>query len=207
MNYTLGFTPLFRRSLLDFSEYWNLSRDHKETNRQERMGHDQWIYFLASVFGSIVRIDQLLTSYRQHDDNRFGYAVPSWFQQLTWSMFPSFDGRAEQFAALESGACSRAAILEQLTEALTGEWRRRAVVAAEKYRQLELLYHGRRRLYEAPSLIDRAAAIQSILEQHGYRAKRKWGLGSKALVSDLLLGLPVGHRLSRPRSTSSSPAK
>jgi glycosyltransferase involved in cell wall biosynthesis len=201
MSHTRGFIQMFRRSLLRLSGFWEMSFDHKEIHCQERMAHDQWFFFLASVFGSIVWIDQILASYRQHGDNCYGWAAPSALQKLSWHVLPSLRGRAEEYAALEKGAGNRANILAQLSGTLTGAWQDRADVAAEKYRQLEHLYRSRRWLYEAHKAIDRTAAFWSILDRHGYRPKRDWGLGTKALLADLCLGLPAGHLLAKPRKS------
>jgi glycosyltransferase involved in cell wall biosynthesis len=199
MDYALGFAQIFRRSLLDLSWSWPLSLDHKEVNREERMAHDQWFFFLASVLGSIVRIDEPLVHYRQHGANSYGWSAPSSVAALGRYLRPSFRGRTEEYAALERAAGRRAATLVQLAEATTGAWRSRASLAAEKYRFLETLYRGRRRLYESVSPVERAAAFGRILASRGYRSKQDWGFGGKALVADLCFGLVAGHRLSGTR--------
>src|SRR5262245_14900645 len=50
--HALGFTEVFRRSLLQLSDLWAHSLDHD--CQGERLAHDQWFFFLASVFGTIV---------------------------------------------------------------------------------------------------------------------------------------------------------
>jgi glycosyltransferase involved in cell wall biosynthesis len=196
MDYALGFTQVVRRSLLGLSAFWYASLDHKERQRREKMAHDQWFFFLASVFGTITRIDEPLVRYRQHGDNSYGWKASSRLAGVVQSLWPSLRGRVEEYAALESGAASRASILEQLAVALTGEWRSRANLGAKRYRALEQLYGERRQVYGSESCYDRATAFHRILTQRGYRAKRDWGLGTKALLADLCLGLPAGYRLS-----------
>jgi glycosyltransferase involved in cell wall biosynthesis len=196
MNFTLGFTQILRRSLLGLSELWDRSRDHKEVHRQEKMAHDQWFFFLASVFGSVARIDEPLARYRQHGSNSYGWSRPSRLAAFAEYCWPSLRGRADEYAALERGAGSRAAILQRFEQTLSGEWRARAKLATEKYSNLEILYRERGRLYGSPSFRDRASAFRKLLTCDGYRAKRDWGLGSKALLADLWLGLAAGYRLS-----------
>src|SRR5258708_8494496 len=152
MNYALGFTQVLRRSLLGLSQFWHRSLDHKEAHRQERMAHDQWFFFLASVFGAIARIDEPLVRYRQHGSNSYGWSAPSRVAVLAGYFRPSLRGRAEEYAALERGAGCRAAILAQLGQNLTGRWRERATLAAEKYRYLENLYRQRRPFYVSANL-------------------------------------------------------
>lgn len=202
MGYALGFTQVFRRSLLDLSPLWRLSVDHKEPGREERMAHDQWFFFLASVFGTIARIDEALVRYRQHGDNSYGWTARSRLAALRERLWPSLRGRAEEYAALERGAARRSAILGELANTLDEPWRARAAQGAGMYRRLEHLFRGRRRLYDSHTLIQRGAAFRDILADHGYRSKQSWGLGGKALVADLLLGLPAGRRLSASRRWS-----
>jgi hypothetical protein len=203
MEYALGFTQLFRRRLLEADRLWDRSLDHKETRVREKMAHDQWFFFLAAVFGSIARIDQPLARYRQHDRNSYGWQAPSRLAAIASRLWPSLRGRAEQFAALEMGAGSRAAILAQLAPSLAEDWRPKAEHAAQSYHALTALYRERRRLYGSASLYDRATAFCRLLGAHGYRAKTDWGLGPKALLADVCLGIPAGYHLSAPLDSAS----
>jgi hypothetical protein len=196
MDYVLGFTQLLRRSLLGLSDLWHQSLDHKEVHRSERMAHDQWFFFLASVLGSIAHVDEQLVRYRQHGNNTYGWKAPSRLARIVQHLWPSLAGRAEQYAALERGAARRAAVLGQLALTLDGEWHSRASAGAEKYHALALLYEARRRIYGSTNLRERAAAFQRLLTSRGYRTKRDWGLGARALLTDFCLGLPAGYRLS-----------
>jgi glycosyltransferase involved in cell wall biosynthesis len=200
MEYALGFTQMFRRSLLGLSGLWPTSLDHNEPDVTERMAHDQWFFFLAFVFGAIVHLDRRLVSYRQHGRNTYGWSAP-------WSFSNSFDafrGRAEQLASFEKAARGRAAILEQANCKMTNLWRDRAALASERYRSLADLYGGRKRMYASINFADRAQAFCSILRKGGYRPKRNWGLGHKALIADLCLGLPAGHLLSGTRKSAAN---
>jgi glycosyltransferase involved in cell wall biosynthesis len=202
MDYALGFTQIFRRTLVDLSAFWPLSIDHKEVFRQERMAHDQWFFFLASVFGSIMRVDERLVRYRQHGGNSYGWRAPSRTAAIAQYFSPSFRGRAEEYSALESAADRRAAIMAQMRDTVTDAWQQRAGLAAEKYRRLKTLYAERRRIYGSVRSVERAAAFYAVLKQYGYRSKQDWGFGGKALITDFCLGLPAGYRLS---TTQKSP--
>ncbi len=195
-------TQMFRCSLLGLSDLWRMSLDHKEPEVTERMAHDQWFFFLAFVFGSIVHLDQHLVSYRQHGRNTYGWSAPWSVSKRTRHSFDSFRGRAERLASLEKAAGVRATILEPSNCKLTDPWRDRAALASERYRSLADLYGGRKRLYASIDAADRARAFCSILRNGGYRPKRNWGLGHKALIADLCLGLPAGHLLSGSRKST-----
>lgn len=200
MDYALGFAQLFRSSLRSCSQLWCQSLDHKEVHRQERMAHDQWFFFLGSVLGSIAHIDEPLVRYRQHESNTFGWKAPSRLARIAQCLWPSLHGRAEQYAALEMGAGRRAEILGQLALTLAGKWPARANAGAERYCALARLYGERQRIYGSVNFRDRAAAIHQLLMSDGYRTKRHWGLGARALLTDLCLGLPAGYRLSATRA-------
>ena len=69
--HALGFTEVFRRSLLQLDDLWPQSLDQDRSG--EPLAHDQWVFFLASVFGTIVYIDDPLVSYVQHGANTYGW--------------------------------------------------------------------------------------------------------------------------------------
>ena len=157
------------------------------------MGHDQWVFFIASVFGIIVYIDKALASYRQHDSNLYGWNRPSDFfsDVLPYLLYnPTNNLQALQQV---SGRCAE--ILKQTRHNLTDIWQQRATMGAARYRFLADLYAARKRLYTSATLAERVKTFYRIASTSGYRPKRSWGLGRKALVRDLCLGLPAGHLL------------
>jgi glycosyltransferase involved in cell wall biosynthesis len=69
--YPLGFTEVFRRSLLSLSGLWQSSRD--PVDGSEVSAHDVWFFFLAGVLGKVVYLDEPLVAYIQHGQNTFGF--------------------------------------------------------------------------------------------------------------------------------------
>lgn len=65
-----GLTLAFRRTLLRYSDLWELSSD--QLNPSECLAHDQWFVFLAYTFNSIRHLQQPLLSYRLHSANVYG---------------------------------------------------------------------------------------------------------------------------------------
>lgn len=186
----LGFTEVFRRSILKFSDLREMSLDYNDLRAP--MAHDQWVFFIASVFGHIVYIGNALASYRQHGSNRFGWYPPLGF-------FPSFPyllynpiGRLDTLRQV-SQRCAE--ILEKTRHCLTDTWQQRATMGAARYRLLADVCAARKRLYTSAILTERVKAFHRISSTSGYRPKRSWGLGRKALVRDLCLGIPAGHLL------------
>ena len=66
----LGLLQVFRRSLLNYWPLWSLSVD--QNRPEERMAHDQWVYFLAITIGKTQVLQRPLLSYRQHGNNACG---------------------------------------------------------------------------------------------------------------------------------------
>jgi glycosyltransferase involved in cell wall biosynthesis len=191
----LGFTELFRRSILKFSPLWKLSCDINDLTAP--MAHDQWVNFIASVFGRIVYIDKLLASYRQHGSNRFGWNRNglSGVQYLIANPSDVIRSPADELGRLQYVAETCSELLEKAKCSLTDVWRRRAVVGALQYRRLAELYATRRSIYTSENIAERVKAFHCIASRKGYRPKRSWGLGRKAMIRDLCLGVPAGGLL------------
>jgi len=190
MGSPLGFTEVFRRSILEFSGLWEISLDYNDLTAP--MAHDQWVFFIASVFGKIVYIDKALASYRQHGANLFGWDRPSQF----FSAFPYvLTSPSDGVHALQHVAGRCAEILEKARCDLTNVWNQRASVGAARYQVLADIYAARRTLYTCTTLGERVKAFYRIMSRGGYRPKPGWSLGRKALVRDLCLGIPAGHLL------------
>jgi glycosyltransferase involved in cell wall biosynthesis len=64
MNF--GFSQIFHRSLLKYSNLWDLSFDYLGN---DKMGHDNWVAFLSSLLGSTLVIDDVLVYHRRHSQN------------------------------------------------------------------------------------------------------------------------------------------
>jgi glycosyltransferase involved in cell wall biosynthesis len=191
MGNPLGFTEVFRRSILEFSGLWKTSLDPNELSAP--MAHDQWVFFISSIFGVIIYIDEYLAFYRQHHSNAYGWAAPT---NLLWNFRYSLDNPISSLDALQQAAGRCAEILQKARWNLNDKWHQRATVGAARCQFIVDLYSARKRLYTSASFAARAKAFYQIASTRGYRPKWSWGLGRKALVRDLCLGLPAGHLLS-----------
>jgi glycosyltransferase involved in cell wall biosynthesis len=189
MQYPLGFTEVFHRSILKFSDLWQMSSDYCDLTAP--MGHDQWVFFIASVFGSIAYIDEALVSYRQHGANTVGWGGRPHTGLLI--------NPCEAMPSLRQVAERCASILEKATDNLVDEWRHRAIVGAPRYRLLAEFYTAREELYRSPVFSERVKAFHRIISTGGYRPMRMGGLGRIALARDFCLGLPAAHLLKPSR--------
>ena len=190
--HALGFTELFRRSLLQWSDLWPQSLD--QDRRDQPLAHDQWFFFLASVFGTIVYIDEPLVAYVQHGSNTYGWGEPG----LREFLEKHLRNHSQRFSHVAKAAQRRANILEIAGRTLEGVWAERATIARGYYQALSSHYALRSRLYESASLADRIKAYHAILRNGGY-AGGPWTLGRRCLVTDVCPGVFIGHLL--PPST------
>jgi len=193
--YPLGFTQVFRRSLLSLSDLWSNSVD--QTDASKPMAHDQWIYFLAAVFGTIAYLDEPLAAYVQHGTNTYGWGKPTLLKLIR----KQFRDRSGGCSRCAKSADARAAILEVAKTRFEGVWAKRADMAAEYYRKVSSLYSERTALHTSARLIDRLRAFQSVVRQGGYTGA--WGFERKVIVVDMCLGVVIGRHF-RPGADQSN---
>jgi glycosyltransferase involved in cell wall biosynthesis len=190
-----GLTQVFRRSLCRFSSLHAASIDPYWPS--QRLAHDQWFLFLASVLGSVVRVARPLARYRQHDGNVFGGGRKHWLESP-----PGCFLRCESFVA---AAQNRAQLLRAMAgDAGAGNTARVSDAIAfydELYRRLD----DRVAVYSSAALATRAGAFRALLRQHAYR--RSMGaarFGWEGLLVDAFAGLLFGPFARRimPKLTS-----
>lgn len=186
-SFAVGFTQLFRRSLLAFSDLWPSSQD--QWHAGERLAHDQWFFFLASALGRIVYVPTPLAQYRQHGRNTFG-----WNRARTGSqIIPALRLGADAYELRARAAASRMLILTRIGDRLDAVMRDRARRAAAAWRVYARRQDARAALYHADSTRARAQALRTLFAQRAYGGT-PWHLGGWDLAKDLSFGL-CGFRL------------
>jgi glycosyltransferase involved in cell wall biosynthesis len=186
--YSLGFTQIFRHSLLQFSDLWPMSVDQNFDDQP--LAHDQWFFFLASVFGRIAYSDRPLVGYVQHERNAHGWQK-SGFQEF---LAKYFHNHSHKYSRGAKAAESRAVILEAAKSRLEGAFAERASAAAGYFRAVASHYAGRGKLYTSSHVVERYKTFHAVLRMGGY-AGGPWTLGRRSLVTDLCVGIPFGHLL------------
>ncbi len=181
----LGFSEIIRRSLLSLSYLWAMTLD--PNTQGQPMAHDQWFFFLASVFGKIAYLDEPLVEYCQHGSNNCGWKKVS-FAGRTRELFRD---RPDEYWHLAKVAERRAVVLELAQKDLVGIWAERAAAGCAYYRVVSSIFDKRRTLYAAPNFGDRLNVFCSIMKMDGYTGAQ--GVGRRGLAVDLLLGvIPTG---------------
>jgi glycosyltransferase involved in cell wall biosynthesis len=188
-----GLTMVFRRALLDYARLWPMSIDHNWAG--ERMAHDQWVYFMACVLGSIEYVNERLAAYVQHERNVIG-----WRGHRAWStrLRSVFENHAEEYRRYAVAAGWRAAILDLVRMERDPSRSVRVAAAAEHLRALSRLFADRATIYAASSVQERGRAFWNVLARGGYR--HDWSMGRKSLCKDAALGVVGGPLLAPPDS-------
>ena len=181
----LGFTMAFRRELTEFDRFWPLSVDHlSPTNR---MAHDQWYFFLASVLGDIRYLDDRLVEYRQHGGNTYGVKPWTLLSALAWRLRDH--GQVHQDCAF--GAASRSELLNTMLRegCFSPEQARTVRRLIDYYQTLSAKLKLRSQIYLAPTLATRVRAFRMLNVTAGYDPDPVWNIGRKAIIKDIVLGL------------------
>ena len=176
----------------------------------ERLAHDQWVFFLSSVFGKIAYVDQELVDYRQHDHNLYGAEClldgrktkgtcsTSWLESLPHML--KEDGT--QFFMLANAAENRVSILDNVVKekVCLSIIRERAGVALSQYSALAERFYLRARIYQRADFIGRVVAWLKLIQVKGYRLDRLWWFSVKAAARDALIGVLLGPRVRMVKS-------
>jgi glycosyltransferase involved in cell wall biosynthesis len=188
MEPTPGFTQVFRRELLQFSDLWPSSLDHRS---DEPMAHDQWFRFLAMCTGPTGYGHTPLAAYYQHGANTIGFVPDASARSRRW-MKP-FRSAAPVLEKRISSLRTRADILEQVQHRLSGNRKKCAIRALKEHRRAIEFSETRRRLYEDRSPYRRLTALLRLCRDGAYQ--RPWGFDKVTLLKDATLGLPAGPYL------------
>jgi hypothetical protein len=160
----------------------------------ERMPHDQWYLFWASVLGDVVYVGEPLAQYRQHGANVSGWTNTSWLAYARDHI-----ANAETYVRSDSiGARNRLDLLRRSDQLLTHHEHARIRSATAYYEALVARSRQRLAIYEGRSLHERARHLLAFLWNGGYARWRPGALGVDALMLDAFIGVP-SRRFGRRR--------
>lgn len=175
----LGFSMVFARRLAQHHDLWNDSID--QTDLDQRAAHDQWFWFLGSVFGNTSFIADELVSYRLHGRNAMGHSQsgPS-ARDLVKIATATADKCRRKILILEN----RIALLRRMADLDTDDRNRvdRAVDAMERAVQFN---RCRIQMLDSEGRRDRFGRMGRLLVSHGY-TRRFLPEGQEERVRDVL---------------------
>jgi glycosyltransferase involved in cell wall biosynthesis len=187
-----GFSMLFRRVLVDsFEKQRRPCCYNGAVSPPEPMAHDQFISFVASVFGKIVLIPDDLAFYRQHDRNVSGVS-PN--RGIFGTIRFSINSLNYEDASRHTIDC--AAFLERASNKFNGKFKNNSDESACRLRKRAKLLKLRARIYDKNSIFSaRLKFFFEILVSEGYFLRQNGSrLGPKAAIKDALFGVTGLYR-------------
>ena len=183
--FALGFTEVFRRSLMDLFYLWPKTLNQNFEN--EPLGHDRWVFILATVFGKIAYLNQPLVAHVQHGKNTFGFRKNTFLERMK----KHFRDCSGEYESLAKASERLAVIFDDAKSDLEGIWAERAARGSEYYQMVGWLYSRRKAIYDSPNFSDRLNTFRAVFAKNGYAGA--WGLSRKAFLVDACVGvLPIG---------------
>jgi glycosyltransferase involved in cell wall biosynthesis len=193
-----GFSLVFHRSLLKYSNLWEFSFDYVGN---DRMGHDNWVAFLSSIVGGSLAIDDVLVHYRRHNQNTVVLVYPvtpvSVIRNLRaiLSRFcrqsVEFQKKHEEMVAgiqrFIKAAKARQRIIELILPQVSEEQARSLRGHWQYYREFEDYQAQRLFAYLPQSRIERFQAAFRTFRQGRYQAQGRQG--AREAIADLIYGV------------------
>jgi glycosyltransferase involved in cell wall biosynthesis len=193
-----GFSMLVRKRLFSIiNPSKRPTNIHSMSSTPHPMSHDQWVWFIAAIFGKIACTGETLALYRQHGGNTYG-AGPQRGLSRTMRLAMTNLNYASQ-AAL-SAECAR--FLEDAGKTLPSDFQGQAEQAARRFSLRGCWQTMRARLYaDNSSAIQRLRLFLQILGSGGYaQDQTKTSMGAKAAIKDLLYGVTGFYQI-RPSAS------
>jgi hypothetical protein len=196
-----GFTMLFDKSLL--TRLPRSERGLDSFSRGRLLSHDRWVYFLASCFGRIVTLADVLADYRQHDSQLYGGSGRTFVQGLA-------DRSADRGARLGYLSEVAAHRVEILTSAPLGAGDPSYERAAERWRQVARHCRLSADVQGARTLSAGLSQLAANLRDGVYRPVPAGGVGARQVLVDLVStsvgrrGIALLSRVLQPRSAPTS---
>ena len=147
----------------------------RQQRSARRAPHDQWLFFLATVLGTVRFSQERLTELRQHGGNAVGQPLPTGLvsrlrrAQQYWLSNPE-----ARFRNLAEVARDRADILAACCDLLSGRWRQRAVLGRARYQELASRLESRAELYGDRRATARASRLEQLRRSGVYGGATAW---------------------------------
>jgi len=181
-----GFAMVIRKKVLEITD------NHRRPGfaAGEQMGHDQWVWFLAAIFGEIVVLPDILCLYRQHGNNLFGGTARNVRRTASLAIRP------RSYQDISRIEVHFAEFLQQITPQSSASLRPRAEAAARSLIRRAHLNALRAQLYAKESnVFQRLGAFGGILMHGGYLPGRESArIGTRAALKDFVFGVPGIHK-------------
>lgn len=178
-----GFSMVFRSFI---PLLYSAPRPWSAQDMTEPMIHDQWVAFLARVFGRTAYISDALVRYRRHGNTSTSPTRPS----MKGVLRATLKAGAESYSAMAILNYHWADYLERSANKLTEDQRDNCLSAVQHYRRIGDFYLARSGVYRHENnIISRIGFLCELLRQGGYRPDTVDGLGYKSLIKDFVFAV------------------
>lgn len=192
-----GHAQVLRRTLVRFTSLHAASIDPYFP--RERMPHDLWYPFWASVLGSIAYIPDALAQYRLHGANESGWPI-----HLIAYIIDHIRNAEPYIGGNAIAARNRLELLQSCRDLLTPDEMSRIDAAISYYQALCIESDRRLAIYTGKTAAARAHALLTLAGTGAYTGATLKSLGLDALLLDAFIGVPF-TRLGRNQETPAQP--
>jgi hypothetical protein len=150
------------------------------------MAHDEWVWYLACIFGKVVTIPDSLCLYRQHETNTCGFRPDSRiFRRILTSL------RTVKYNENDEMDLESAAFLADFSESLREPLRSSSLRGAAAFRSRARMKRLRSEIYDrSAGFAARFSAFCKIIGHQGYGRHESFiALGRAAMLKDFLFGV------------------
>lgn len=186
-----GFACCLQRSLLTGVPLSTRPPDHNIPNR--RMAHDQFIYHLANIRGSVAYVPDVLALYRRHPAAAMVKTGTRYGASLRERVKGIVSAGAERYRFHSSIVLGLAGYFRTLSAHLPEE-REQIERGAEFYKRLSTVYGKRARLYESRTRFPERLRTLSGLLLDGAYTSHVGQLGMRGFAKDLVSTLWGGYQ-------------
>lgn len=183
--FALGMTVCMKRQCMRWDTAWSLSLDCNDV--RERMAHDQWYPFVASLLGKISFATDALALYRQHQANVSGNRVAKSRLSI---LLAKLQSRAMEYRRLETSATACSEVLANLIEDVSTRNDQGVLACLEdarsRYIALSTSLERRAQTTEARSLPAKMRSVGRALRAGDYRRNSRWHFQPGGAIRDIM---------------------
>lgn len=190
-----GFSMIFRRIILEITNYNDRPLDIMTLGGNKKcMAHDQWVWFIASIFGKIAVIPDVLCLYRQHDENLFGAKKNISVKQALKS-----SNGYKKYKLISDYERDCVNYIDVMSKKISEQWVCYAKLSIKIVDRRAQLHNLRANIYNDNAKFSaRLVNFWRILYSNGYFAKDfQFKFGSYAIIKDIFYGITGLYRYVR----------
>ena len=179
-----GFALVFSSKLLGYGDWNSRPEDHLAPGCP--MGHDHYIYLMASALGNTVFLSDCLALYRRHQHNTTGSLDRTMKSFLRQGVHTG----ENTYTSLSRLSLERSQYFKHLSEQVDSTAKKDYQNASLYYQKLVKMFTLRALVHSSNvGLFKKVSCVLALLMRGEYRGLDRGGLGARALVKDTFFGI------------------